>query len=49
MHRKWYSLYDKVYLKANLNKVFIQVKRNNGAAGVDGQSIEGFGNNLEKD
>ena len=46
MHSKWYSLYDKVYAKANLRRSFQQVKRNGGIAGIDGQSIEDFGQNL---
>jgi group II intron reverse transcriptase/maturase len=46
MHKKWYSLYDKVYSMANLKKSFTQVKRNGGASGVDGQSISDFGGNL---
>ena len=49
MHRKWYSLYDKVYTKANLLKSFAQVKRNKGVAGVDGQSIEDFGKHLSEE
>jgi RNA-directed DNA polymerase len=39
---KWYSLMDKVYTRANLQAAFKQVKRNQGAAGVDHQTIEMF-------
>ena len=42
MHKKWYSLYDKVYDKRNLLRSFRQVKRNGGAAGIDGQTLESF-------
>lgn len=42
MHKKWYSLYDKVYSMANLEKSFTQVKRNGGAPGIDGQSLSDF-------
>ena len=49
---KWFSLMDKVYAKANLQKAFEQVKANAGAAGVDNQTIEMFedhlATNLEK-
>lgn len=49
MHRKWYSLYDKVYTKANLTMSFTQVKRNGGVPGIDDQSIEDFGKNLSEE
>ncbi|MEO1301372.1 MAG: group II intron reverse transcriptase/maturase, partial [Bacteroidota bacterium] len=49
MHKKWYSLYDKVYAKMNLRHSFAQVKRNAGAAGIDGQSISDFGKQLSKE
>ena len=42
MYKKWYSLYDKVYTKANLLRSFQQVKRNGGGAGIDGQTLEEF-------
>lgn len=49
MHKKWYSLYDKVYSMDNLSKSFTQVKRNGGVPGIDGQSITDFGKNVSKE
>lgn len=40
--RKWYSLIDKVYAQPNLQLAWEQVKANQGAPGVDGQSIRSF-------
>ena len=39
---KWYSLYDKIYRKENLDEAFKQVKRNHGAPGIDGVTIEEY-------
>jgi RNA-directed DNA polymerase len=39
---KWYSVMDKVYTPANLRAAFTRVKANQGAAGVDHQTIEQF-------
>jgi len=39
---KWFALIDKVYRIANLQSAFNQVWRNGGSAGVDGQSIQQF-------
>lgn len=39
---KWYSLYDKIYRMENLEGAFRQVKRNHGAPGIDGVTIEIF-------
>lgn len=36
---KWYSLYDKIYQRENLEEAFKQVKRNHGAPGIDGVTI----------
>jgi RNA-directed DNA polymerase len=48
---QWFSLIDKVYAPENLGRAFGKVKTNDGAAGVDGQSIEMFeahlGENLD--
>jgi len=44
--RKYYSLIDKVYALKNLYASFANVKRNQGAAGVDHQSIADFETNL---
>src|SRR2546427_3841828 len=43
----WFSLIDKVYQPRNLRVAFAQVKANQGAAGVDHQTIEMFEADLE--
>jgi RNA-directed DNA polymerase len=43
----WFSLIDKVYSMGNLRLAFARVKANQGAAGVDHQTIEMFEGNLE--
>lgn len=43
----WFSLIDKVYKPGNLRAAFAQVKANQGAAGVDHQTIEMFEADLE--
>ncbi len=45
---KWFSLMDKVYALDNLRRAFGKVKANQGAAGVDHQTIEMFEKDLEK-
>ena len=40
--RKWYSLIDKVYAMENLHRAFKHVKSNNGAPGIDGESVKDF-------
>ena len=49
---KWYSLMDKVGSRKTLERAFVQVKANQGAAGVDHVTIEEFeqhlGENLDK-
>jgi len=40
--RKWYSLYDKVYRRGNLESAFEKVKANRGAPGIDGVSVSEF-------
>lgn len=45
--RKVHSLIDKIYKKRNLELAWEKVKKNKGAAGVDGQSIEKFENNRD--
>jgi group II intron reverse transcriptase/maturase len=42
---KVHSLIDKIYKPKNLELAWEKVKRNKGAAGIDGQSIEEFENN----
>lgn len=44
--KKWYSLIDKVYRMDNLEKAYRAVKANNGAPGVDGETVEAYGKNL---
>jgi RNA-directed DNA polymerase len=44
---KWFSLIDKVYAMANLRAAFAKVKANDGAPGVDAQTIEMFEGHLE--
>ena len=44
---KWYSLMDKVYALPNLRAAFAKVKANQGAAGVDHQTIAMFERHLE--
>src|SRR6202043_1235170 len=39
---KWYSLIDKVYALETLKLAWAKVEANQGAAGVDGQSVERF-------
>lgn len=46
--RKWYSLYDKVFLEVNLRKAWGQVKANRGSGGVDNETIESFESNLDR-
>src|SRR5688572_32746988 len=45
---KWFSLIDKVYEPANLRSAYQQVRRNRGGAGVDHETIEQFGQHLDK-
>lgn len=45
--RKWYSLIDKIWAKANLEEAFKEVKRNRGAAGINRMTIKAFELELE--
>jgi len=45
--KKWYSLIDKIYRKENLELAFKSVKRNNGAPGIDGETVSDFAEKLE--
>jgi len=45
--KKWYSLIDKIYRKENLELAFKHVKRNNGAPGIDGETVSDFAAKLE--
>ena len=42
----WFSLIDKVYKPRNLRAAFAKVKANQGAAGIDAETIERFENKL---
>ncbi len=46
--RKVHSLIDKVYRRKNLETAWEMVKDNRGSGGVDGQSLEGFAAELER-
>ena len=41
--KKLYSLIDKIYQPENLRQAYKRVKRNHGAPGIDGETIEEFG------
>lgn len=43
---KYYSLIDKVYLQKNLLTAYHKVRSNRGAPGVDGVTVNSFGENL---
>jgi group II intron reverse transcriptase/maturase len=47
MSRIYYTLYDRLLHRKALAEAFAKVKRNRGAAGIDGQTIEDFAGNLE--
>jgi hypothetical protein len=46
--RKVHSLIDKVYQRKNLEMAWEMVKANRGSGGVDGQSLEGFAAQLDR-
>ena len=46
--KKWYSLIDKVYRLENLERAYRAVKANKGAPGVDGETVEAYGQDLEE-
>lgn len=46
--KKWYSLIDKIYRIENLELAFKRVKKNNGAPGIDGETVLDFDLNLDK-
>lgn len=45
----WFSLIDKVYRPKTLYAAWATVKRNGGSAGVDHQTVEDFGRDVEKE
>jgi RNA-directed DNA polymerase len=46
--RKVHSLIDKVYKRKNLEIAWERIRANHGAGGIDGESIEAFGEELEE-
>lgn len=46
-NRKYYSLYGRLLSQTVLHDAYRHVKRNKGAPGNDGQSLEAFGENLD--
>jgi len=48
MARMYYSFYDRMVRAGALYKGFQKVRSSGGAAGVDGQSIEDFAEDLEQ-
>ena len=46
--KKLYSLIDKIYRKENLQEAFKRVKRNQGAPGIDGETVTDFAQKLEE-
>ena len=46
-NRVWFSLVDKTYAPANLQRAWERVRRNGGSAGVDRQGIEHFARQAE--
>jgi RNA-directed DNA polymerase len=45
---RWYSLHDKVFAEKTLRAAFAQVAANGGAPGVDGMTVEAFGEALDE-
>ncbi len=46
--KKWYSLIDKIYRRENLKLAYKRVKKNNGAPGIDGETVLDFALKLEE-
>ena len=46
--KKYYSLIDKIYNKNNILAAFKLVKKNKGAPGIDGETIQNFESSLEE-
>jgi RNA-directed DNA polymerase len=46
--RKVHSLIDKIYKRKNLEIAWDRVRANDGAGGIDGESVEAFGEGLEE-
>jgi RNA-directed DNA polymerase len=46
--RKYYSLIDKIHRPENLRQAYQHVRSNRGAPGIDGETVEDFGQRLEE-
>lgn len=46
---RWYWLHDKVFAEKTLRAAFARVARNAGSPGVDGKTVEAFGNRLDEE
>ena len=46
--KKYYSLIDKIYNKNNIFEAFRRVKKNKGAPGIDGETVQDFERLLDK-
>ena len=46
--RKWHSLYDKVFALPNLERAWLRVAENNGAAGIDKITVRQFSKTIEE-
>jgi RNA-directed DNA polymerase len=46
---RWYWLHDKVFAERTLRAAYARVKRNGGAPGVDGMTVEAFGSRLDEE
>jgi RNA-directed DNA polymerase len=44
--KKLYSLIDKIYRKENLTEAFRRVRANNGAPGIDGETVGDYAKSL---
>lgn len=49
MAQKYYSLYDRMFQEQRLLRAFAKVKSNQGAAGIDGQSVTDFAEHLPEE
>ena len=46
--KKYYSLIDKIYNKSNILEAFKRVKKNKGAPGIDGETVQNFESLLDE-